>query len=482
MKLKGSHLKFKLINSIGHFACLSGLCLSQIATALEPMPDLMQTELGRLKIPLDSISVVVYQREARSLTSNSLVPILSHNSGALRNPASLMKLVTTSAAMDLLGPSYTWSTQVYLDGPIEEGVLKGNLFIKGRGDPRFGVERLWLLMRRIRGLGIVSIQGDIVLDHKAFELNVQDPGEFDGEPLRPYNASPDAFLVNFKSLLINFVPDLYAKVVRIHAEPPLQGVNIQPTAPLLNVECSDYRSALRANFQDPNQISFKGGYPQNCGERLWPIAYADPANFLDKSVSAMWTQAGGSVRGRVHSGEAPHNQKPILSVESPELSEVIRDINKFSNNVMAQQLFLTLGLELSSSGTEQSAQGVLNKWWIDKLGSPLPRFVNGSGLSRDTKMSVDDLAKLLVWVSEQPTYPEMVASLPLIGVDGTLKLSKAKTSGHLKTGSLKDVLGIAGYLQNKKKEQFIVVAIINHPKAQSAKNVLDLLVEWVGAY
>ena len=149
---------------------------------------------------------------------------------------------------------------------------------------------------------------------------------------------------------------------------------------------------------------------------------------------------------------------------------------------MAQQLFLTLGLELSSSGTEQSAQGVLNKWWIDKLGSPLPRFVNGSGLSRDTKMSVDDLAKLLVWVSEQPTYPEMVASLPLIGVDGTLKLSKAKTSGHLKTGSLKDVLGIAGYLQNKKKEQFIVVAIINHPKAQSAKNVLDLLVEWVGAY
>jgi D-alanyl-D-alanine carboxypeptidase/D-alanyl-D-alanine-endopeptidase (penicillin-binding protein 4) len=475
-------LKLKSLNIVCGFVTLIGLSLSQIATALEPLPDLMQTELGRLKIPLDAISVVVYQRDIRGAMSSGLLPILSHNPSVLRNPASLMKLVTTSVAMDLLGPAYTWSTQVYLDGPIEEGVLKGNLFIKGRGDPRFGVERLWLLMRRIRGLGIVSIQGDIVLDHKAFEMTAQDPSEFDGEPLRPYNASPDAFLINFKSLLINFVPDLPSKVVRIHVEPPLQGVSIQSTAPLLGVECSDYRAALRANFQDPNQITFKGGYPQGCGERLWPIAYADSAHFIEKSVYAMWTQVGGSVRGRVQLGEAPRNQKPILSMESPELSEVIRDINKFSNNVMAQQLFLTLGLELSGSGTEQAAQGVMNKWWNEKLGSPLPKFVNGSGLSRETKISADDLAKLLVWESEQPTYPEMVASLPLIGIDGTLRLSKVKTSGHLKTGSLKDVLGIAGYLQNKKKEQFIVVAIINHPKAQSAKTVMDYLIEWVGAY
>jgi len=453
-------------------ACF-GLLSSQVTFAADTLPEAVRAEMGRLKIPMESLSVLVLKKEG-------LQTLISFNPSTPRNPASLMKLVTTSAAMDLLGPAFTWTTQVYIDGPIEEGILKGNLYIKGQGDPHFGVERLWLLMRRVKGLGIKSITGDIVMDHKSFEPILQDAGDFDGEPLRPYNASPDALLINFKSLLISFVPDLQAKLVRIHLEPPLQGLNAQETAPLISGDCLDYRAGLRASFQDPNVITFRGGYPQSCGERLWPIAYVDPSSFADKAIAAMWGQVGGSLAGKVRFGEAPRNQKPIFSLESPQLAEVIREINKFSNNVMAQQLFLTMGMTFKNSGSPEASLGVLNKWWTEKLSGPIPTFVNGSGLSRDTRMSADDLAKLLVWDLAQPTYPELASSLPLVGVDGTLKQSKAKTHGHLKTGSLKDVLAIAGYLQNKKNQQLIIVAIINHPQAQSAKPVLDALIDWVG--
>jgi len=178
-------------------ACF-GLLSSQVTFAADTLPEAVRAEMGRLKIPMESLSVLVLKKEG-------LQTLISFNPSTPRNPASLMKLVTTSAAMDLLGPAFTWTTQVYIDGPIEEGILKGNLYIKGQGDPHFGVERLWLLMRRVKGLGIKSITGDIVMDHKSFEPILQDAGDFDGEPLRPYNASPDALLINFKSLLISFV-------------------------------------------------------------------------------------------------------------------------------------------------------------------------------------------------------------------------------------------------------------------------------------
>ena len=391
-----------------------------------------------------------------------------------------MKLVTTSASLDLLGPAFTWTTQVYLGGPVVDGVLMGNVYIKGQGDPKLGVERLWLLMRRIKGLGIQSIQGDIVLDRQSFENISSDPSEFDGEPNRPYNAGPDALLINFKSLLINFVPDPQGKVARIHVEPSLSGLKVQSSVPLVLGDCTDYRAALRAEFQDPNQITFKGQYALSCGERLWPIAYSDPAHFSVKAVDAMWRELGEALSGQVREGTTPIGLKPMFGVESAQLAEIVRDINKYSNNVMAQQLFLTLGAQLSNSGTTDNARNILNQWWLQKIGSPLPKFDNGSGLSRDTLMSAQDIAKLLTWVYAQPIYPEMAASLPLSGIDGTLKQSKTKTRGHIKTGSLKGVIGIAGYILNSEGQDCAVVAIINHPMAYSAKSVFVALLDWVG--
>jgi D-alanyl-D-alanine carboxypeptidase len=133
------------------------------------------------------------------------------------NPASVAKLATTFAALDLLGPTFAWSTPVYFDGPVRDGVLQGNLVIKGQGDPKLVIERLWLLLRRVQSMGVRSITGDIVLDRSAFAVGPRDPAAFDGEPLRPYNASPDALLINFKTVTVTVTPEGGQARVRVEA-------------------------------------------------------------------------------------------------------------------------------------------------------------------------------------------------------------------------------------------------------------------------
>ena len=234
-------------------------------------------------------------------------PRLAHRSTSPMNPASTMKLVTTIAALDLLGPAYTWTTPVYVDGTVQNGVLNGNLYVKGLGDPRLVMERLWLLLRRVQGMGIKTIAGDIVLDRSAFDLPEPDPAKFDGEPLRPYNVAPDALLINFKSVVMTFTPDLGAKVAQVQYDPPLAGVSLPATVPLNTAaaDCGDYRGALKGDFADPLRFRFGGSYPASCGEKVWPIAYADPKSYPGRAAQGLWESMGGKVLGTVRNGVVP---------------------------------------------------------------------------------------------------------------------------------------------------------------------------------
>ena len=256
---------------------MTGLVASTIgALALaQGVPPEVAAALARAKVPLESVTLLVVDAEGKAPAR------LSHRAQVPVNPASVMKLVTTYAALDLLGPAYVWRTPVYLDGSVRQGTLRGNLFIKGQGDPKLVLERLWLLLRRVQGLGIGNIEGDIVLDNSAFEPIESDPASFDGEPLRPYNAAPDALLINFKSVLMTFVPDRATRSATVQFEPPLLGVQMQKSVPLSGTEagaCGDYRAALKADFSDPAQIRFGGSYPIACGEKVWPLAYAEPSS------------------------------------------------------------------------------------------------------------------------------------------------------------------------------------------------------------
>ena len=468
-------------------ACLAAfLWCFALGTVAQNLPPEVEAALQRANVSREAVAILVTEVQSRSS------PRLSHRASTPVNPASVMKLVTTYAALDLLGPSFSWSTPVYLDGAVRDGTLNGNLYIKGQGDPKLVSERLWLLLRRVQGLGIKTINGDIVLDRSAFETVEVDPSVFDGEPLRPYNAAPDALLINFKSVVMTFVPDRTNNVAQVQVEPPLAGVQMPATVPLSNAACNDYRGSLRADFSDASQIRLLGSYPASCGEKVWPVAYADPKSFAVRAVDGMWREMGGKISGGVREGRLPPNLaalKPAFEVASPTLPEVIRDINKYSNNVMAQQLFLTLSLQNKSTNnangttaTLAASRDLLQRWWRSSISDgDIPVFDNGSGLSRSERITAQGLTRLLQTAYASPLMPELISSLPITGIDGTLRSSrgKARGSAHLKTGTLRDVAAIAGYVLGNSGRRYVVVMVVNQAGAVAARPAMDALVDWV---
>jgi len=440
------------------------------------LPPAVERVLRREGVPPDAVAVLV--QEAGSAT-----PRLTLNAQKPVNPASLAKLLTTYAALDQLGPSFTWQTPVWLAGRVQDGVLEGNLHVQGRGDPRLTLERLWLLVQRLRQMGITEIRGDIVLDQSAFAVPEVSTAEFDNEPLRPYNARPQALLLNLNAVLYTFTPDAAAGVARVSAEPALQGLQVDATLPLASGPCNDWRAALKATPGDTERMRFAGNYPLACGERTWPLAYPDARLYAARLLATLWQGAGGRLTGSVREGPAPEGVKPSFELASPPLAEVVRDINKYSNNVMAQQLLLTLALQRpgTTRATPEAAREVLREWMQLRLGASLDGVVidNGSGLSRDTRVSAALLARALQSAWAGPVMPELMASLPVNGLDGTLREAQSRAGmAHLKTGSLRGVAGVAGYVLGSSGKRYVLVAIVNHPNASAAKPALDALVQW----
>ncbi|RZI96248.1 MAG: D-alanyl-D-alanine carboxypeptidase/D-alanyl-D-alanine-endopeptidase [Variovorax sp.] len=446
------------------------------ALAQQALPPGVDAALARAKVPREAVTMLVADADAVR------PPRLAWRTQTPVNPASIMKLVTTYAALDILGPAFAWTTPVYVDGPIANGVLNGNLYIKGQGDPKLVIERMWLLLRRIQGLGIHTVAGDIVLDRSAFETPEADPNAFDGEGLRPYNAAPDALLVNYKSVVMTFVPNRTTQTAQVNFEPSLTGVTMQTTVPLSAGDCGDYRTTLAADYADAARIRFAGTYPASCGEKVWAIAYADPRSYAVRAVGGLWGDMGSQLKGTVRDGRVPAGLKPVLEVQSPPLAEVIRDINKFSNNVMAQQVFLTLGLQQKNRGSLDAARTTVRQWWNERIGTGegQPVFDNGSGLSRDERITAGELAKMLQVAWRSPVMSELMSSLPASGVDGTLKRRALRSGGaaHLKTGTLRDAAGVAGYVDGASGRRYIVVAIANHANAAAARPAFDALVDW----
>ena len=459
----------------GFVAAVTACVLAGVASAAPGLPPEVLKALQTAGVPADAVSAVVLDASGgrRVLQWQETKPV---------NPASLTKLLTTTAALERLGPAWTWSTPVWLAGPVQNGVLEGPLHIKGSGDPKLVLERVWLLLRRVQQAGVHEIRGDIVLDNSAFAVPDTSPGDFDGEPLRPYNVRPAALLFNYRSTVYSFVPDAAAGVARVLVEPVLAGTQTERTVPLAAGPCEDWRTALKASFE-PGRTAFAGAYATACGEMAWPVADPQPASYEARLIDTLWREMGGVLQGRVREGPAPVELKPTFEQRSPALAEVVRDINKFSNNLMAQQLFLTLAREANprQPATPESARETLARWLAERTG-PLGDEVvldNGSGLSRSTRISAMRLAKVLLLAHDGLVMSELMSSLPISGLDGTLRRSRAATGrAHLKTGTLRDVTGIAGYVLSNSGRRYVLVAIVNHPQAAAARPALDALVQW----
>ena len=467
------------------------------ARAAQELPPEVLQALRRAAVPSDALSVVIHD-------VSSTRSVFEWQEQRPVNPASLTKLLTTMAALERLGPAWTWATPVWLNGPVKDGVLDGPLVIKGSGDPRLVLERVWLLLRRVQQLGVREIRGDIVLDNSAFIVPEADAGDFDGEPLRPYNVRASALMLNYRSMVYTFVPDEAAGVARVQMEPPLAGAVFDRSVPLTPGACGDWRGALKAGFE-PGRTRFGGSYATACGELNWPVADLQPATYDARLIEALWREMGGQLQGSVREGLAPVDLKPSFEQRSPALAEVVRDINKFSNNLMAQQLFYTLALHGRRAGppglapvvavaaavpgpggpaatvTTEQAREALTRWLVERTGESNGELVvdNGSGLSRKTRISAHRLARLLTQAYDSPVMSELMSSLPISGIDGTLRRSRTTPGrAHLKTGSLRDVAALAGYVLSNSGKRYVVVAIINHPAANAARPALDALVQW----
>jgi len=485
-------------------AWLVSALASAAALAADPLPPSVSAALRRAAIPESAVAIYVQQvgnRVPRDADANprppgasdveryigvraGQPPLLVLQGERPMNPASTMKLVTTYAALELLGPSYTWKTVAATNAPVVDDVLEGDLVLKGGGDPKFVVESLWLMLRQLRGRGIKTIHGDVIVDRGAFDLAPYDPGAFDREPSRPYNVGPDALLVNFKSVSLRFIPDDAKREVRVFAEPALADFTVGPIA-YADGPCGDWRARAAPDFSRSDGLSFAGAYAGSCGEQTWNVAVLDHARYLAGLFRSLWSEVGGTLTGTVRDGRQPSDARVLVERESPSVAEVIRDINKYSNNVMARELFLSLANDGSRApATVERAQRALRSFYATK-GNAMNDLVidNGSGLSRQERISANSMASVLQSAWSSPVMPEFVASLPLVGFDGTMRqrLTTKSVAGqaHIKTGSLVDAKAVAGYVLASSGRRYVVVFFVNLPGAQAAQGAQDALLQWV---
>jgi D-alanyl-D-alanine carboxypeptidase/D-alanyl-D-alanine-endopeptidase (penicillin-binding protein 4) len=451
----------------------------------QDMPSVVRDALKHAGIAKDAVGVYVQEASPKGKL------LVAHNSATGLSPASVMKLITTDAALELLGPTFSWKTQAYVDGAQNGDVLNGDLIFKGGGDPKLVVENFWLFLRQIRARGVRDIRGNVVLDRSMFAPAFFDAAQFDGDPGKPYNVGPDALLLNYKTLAVRFVPDTASGTVNVTLDPPLADFAVQEPALGAGVCNGDSWKSLVQESSDEKSITFKGIFPASCGEKIWYLhPYTMTGNeYFGDTFRQMWRDLGGKFDGKVVSGTVPPSARQIGEWQSATLPEVIRDINKFSNNVMARQVLLTIAAtagapDVSAPADTASGARVIQDWIAGK-GIVAPELVidNGAGLSRIGRVSAGTLGRILLSAFQSPTMPELISSMPLVGYDGTMRrrLKDRDVAGqaHIKTGSLNDVRAIAGYVLASSGKYYVVVFLINHPKAVAGMAAQDALLQWV---
>jgi D-alanyl-D-alanine carboxypeptidase/D-alanyl-D-alanine-endopeptidase (penicillin-binding protein 4) len=456
------------------------LSVSALAVrAQSTLPASVNQALAAAKIPVGNVAVVVQEVGVHQ-------EILRANAAAPMNPASVMKLVTTYAALEQLGPAYRWRTEAYVTGPVQDGVLDGDLVLKGGGDPKLDLEGFWRLVRALRGKGLREIRGSLIIDRSRFERSEGDAGRFDGDPFRPYNVLPDALLVNYRSLRFVFVAEPERAAVRVYVEPRPPALEVVSVLKLSEGGCpegSAFRDLLKPNFEPARQrVVFSGQFPASCGEKDLNVALLDPNDQVAGVFRQFWQESGGAWTGSARDGAATAGAKPFHVHESPALAEVVRDTNKFSNNIMARHLFLTLGADARSASTQKSVTAVRS--WLASKNIAAAELVmeNGSGLSRIERINAGNLAALLQAAWKSPVMPEFIASMPIAGIDGTMR-RRVKGDGvagqaHIKTGLLSDVRSMAGYVLDRRGHRLVVVMIVNHANAHQAQPAMDAMLRW----
>ena len=411
--------------------------------------------------------------------------LVKYNEERLFNTASLVKIFSTFIALRDLGPNYKWQSSFYHNGKIEENSLNGDLIFVGGADASFSISNLEQMVRDLQSNGIKKINGDLILDYSFFG-EMPSIKDFDNNPLRAYNVLPNA--ISLQSNTINFKFLIEKNKIIIISDPNLESLSIHNNLRLSNGKCGNWKSRLTASVNQndkKNSIKFLGGLSKRCKDKEIDLGVLDHSFYFYEVFKQLWIKNGGIFEGGYQKNyDEITNKEYLTSHSSRPLSELIRDVNKYSLNLMARNLMLTTIRENNSlKPTEDMVNIFLNEWLKKEGLSHEGLYVdNGAGLSRNIKISVNQLLLVLQKIYNDPFMPEMIASFPIASIDGTLKnkmkSTKITRNGHFKTGSLKNVVGIAGFFLNEHKDMNAFVFVMNHEDAKNAqpfiRDLLDL--------
>ncbi len=460
------------------------LCLSLAAQAAlaDGLPERPRTVLKQQLVPDSAVTVVV--RDVAN--GESLVEL---NATMPRPPASTMKLVPTWAALEMLGPAYAWKTRAWSDAPVVKGVLKGNLYLQGGGDPLLTIERWWRFVTDLQQTGLRVIEGDIVIDQTRFAALDERPEDFDGKSWRTYNVLPDPLLVNWQSADFVVRPADDDSGVEVAIQPFPAGLVVENRVVLTAGRCAGRNRRITITSPDDalERVVVTGRLSVSCGPQTFRRAVMQPAEYAYGTFVTLWRQLGGEFRGGMLRAPTPPTARLLLTQESQSLAEIVRVTNKYSSNVMARTLLLTVAAETSGTpATTAAGEASIRQMFVSR-GLEFPELVigNGSGLSREARISGDSMARLLIGAWSSRYAPEFLASMSLGGLDGTLRRRFEKIEDpsrvRMKTGTLKNVSTIAGYVTGKSGKHYAVVVYINHPGAHNSVGELiqGAVIEWV---
>jgi D-alanyl-D-alanine carboxypeptidase/D-alanyl-D-alanine-endopeptidase (penicillin-binding protein 4) len=449
------------------------------ALAAASLPDPVLGALATARIPPGAMGVWIQALD-------DTTPLLQHESERAFNPASTMKLVTTWTALEYLGPQWQWRTRIFSDQWPHGGQLQGPLYLQGGGDPALTLEAMWLLLRQLRARGITTLHGDLVLDSSYFDMpGSPGDGSFDDDPLSPSIVPPHALLINFNTVTALIRSDQQQVEARI--DPPLAGLQLVNAIKLGHGSCEQWKRGVTHEYTTQGEggvLRLAGEFPADCQGSFFraPLPHD---TYAAEIFRTLWRELGGQFYGKVRTGITPSTAIQLAEQRSPPLSEVIRPINKFSNNVQARQVFLTLGAHTPGKDTLFARASAVVHATLAARNLNMPELVleNGSGLSRQERISPAHLGAVLIQAWHGRYGPEFAASLPLAGMDGTLR-KRLNPQGNgsrarLKTGTLKDVRALAGYVQDARGRMYALVGMINHPAASDGIPALDALVQWL---
>ena len=458
------------------------------------LPTTVVSMLKDANIPADAMGAIV-------IRVSDGATILAHRSEVSLQPASTLKILTSIVGLERLGPTYRGRTELRTKGEQVDGVLRGDLVLRGMGNPDLNWEALQRTLQTLRHKGISEIKGDLVLDRQWFQPPRADLGvpPFDETPEFQYNVIPDALLLNTNMLQLDLESGERenAPSMRANLTPAMDRVTVISNMTFVERACTDWEDGwkLPTVSRGDNgviRITLEGEFPKKCSAST-SINILDRVDFADRLFRTLWRNLGGTFSGQTRestvSDPATADTRVLTQHQSRTLSEFTRDINKRSDNPMTRLLYLTLGAmatddsaTITTARAEKQVRTWLKQHGIDDDGLVLE---NGSGLSRIERIRPAQLAAVLKAAYRSDWSPEFMASLPIVAVDGGMqrRLRDSPAAGHarIKTGSLRDVAAVAGFVPNAANEICIVVAMINHPLAKGsvARPILDALLDSV---